>query len=219
MKKFSVGERIPKILQLLKIKYPDAKIALNFENHFQLLVAVVLSAQCTDERVNKVTPALFKRFPSVRDFAKCDIQELERMIYSTGFYKNKAKNIKSAAQKIVEEFGGKVPGLMEELLRLPGIARKSANVILSAGFGLNEGVVVDTHVARVSGLLGLVDMKLSRAKNAVKIEQELMRLVPRRQWGDFAYLIVTHGRRICIARRPKCGICPLNKICPSAFKI
>ncbi len=216
MNKLSASECIPKIIKLLKKQYPDAKIALNFGDHFQLLVAVILSAQCTDERVNKVTPALFKRLPTVRDFAKCDIGELERMVYSTGFYKNKARNIKCAAQKIIEEFEGKVPGSMEELLQLPGIARKSANVILSAGFGKDEGVVVDTHVARVTGLLGLVDMKLSRAKNAVKIERELMRIVPRREWGNFSYLIVTHGRRICIARRPKCPICPLNKICPSA---
>ncbi|MEK7085598.1 MAG: endonuclease III [Patescibacteria group bacterium] len=204
------------IIKLLKKQYPDAKIALNFGDHFQLLVAVVLSAQCTDERVNKVTPALFKRFPTVRDFAKCNIKELERMIYSTGFYKNKARNIKAAAQKIVEEFGGKVPGSMDELLKLPGIARKSANVILEAGFGKVEGITVDTHVCRVSGMLGLVDKKLSRAKNAVKIEQILMKEVPKVSWGIFPHLLVFHGRQICVARHPKCDICPLNKICPSA---
>lgn len=201
---------------MLKIKYPNATIALKFENDFQLLVAVILSAQCTDERVNKVTPILFKRFVNAEDFAKCDISELEKLIYSTGFYKNKAKNIKGAAEKVVKDFGGKVPDNMRDLLTLPGVARKTANVILFEAFGRTEGIVVDTHVARISGLLGLVPKKLSDAKNAVKIEERLMEIVPKKDWGNIAYLFIDHGRAICIARRPKCEICPLSKICPSA---
>ena len=204
------------IIRMLKKQYPDSTIALNYGNTFQLLVAVILSAQCTDVRVNKVTPGLFKRFPEVKNFAECEIEELEKMIYSTGFYKNKAKNIKAAAQKIMAEFNGKVPGRMEDLLGLPGVARKTANVVLSSGFGQNEGIVVDTHVARICGLLGLVPKKLSETKNAVKIEEILMKIIPRSEWANFSFLLIDHGRAICIARKPKCGICPLNKICPSA---
>lgn len=207
---------IVEVVRILRRAYPDAKIALHFGDLWQLLVAVILSAQCTDERVNMVTPALFKRFPRVEDFAECRIGELEKLIYSTGFYKNKAKNIRAAAQMIVADFGGVVPGTMDELLRLPGVARKTANVILGAGFGRSEGIVVDTHVCRISGLLGLVPMAMSRAKNAVAIERELMRVVPRKDWVIFPHLIILHGRRICIARRPRCGECPLNKVCPSA---
>jgi len=177
---------------------------------------VILSAQCTDERVNKVSPPLFKRFAGVEDFAECDLGELEKLIYSTGFYKNKAKNIKGAARMIVNEFGGKVPCDMENLLKLPGVARKTANIILGVGYGKKEGVVVDTHVIRLSGLLGLVSEKLMKSKNAVKIEQELMKIVPKHDWGRISLLLIRHGRRICIARRPKCGECKLNKICPSS---
>lgn len=209
-------KRVLRVIEVLKKTYPEAKIALKFGDKFQLLVAVILSAQCTDKRVNMVTPALFKCFPRVENFAKCDITELEKLIYSTGFYKNKAKNIKAAAVKILAEFGGKMPSIMGDLLKLPGVARKTANVILSSGFDKNEGIVVDTHVCRISGLLGLVSMKLSRTKNAVKIEQRLMDLVPRSDWGNFAHLLIAHGRNICVARRPKCKVCPLNKICPGA---
>lgn len=204
------------IIKILKKEYPGATIALHFGDIFQLLVAVQLSAQCTDERVNKVTPALFKRFPGVKDFAHCDVEELEKLIYSTGFYKNKARNIKGASLKILQEFGGKVPDNMKDLLSLPGVARKTANVVLSAGFGKSEGIVVDTHVARLTGRLGLVSKKWSKAKNAVKIEQKLMVVVPSEDWGIFSYLMIMHGRQVCVARRPKCKICPLNKICPSA---
>ena len=204
------------IIKILKKAYPGTTIALKFGNLFQLLVAVQLSAQCTDERVNKVTPSLFKQFPGVKNFAECNVGELERLIYSTGFYRNKARNIRASAVKILANFGGKVPDNMKDLLSLPGVARKTANVILSAGFGRSEGIVVDTHVARLTGRLGFVSMKLSKAKNAVKIEQELMGLVPREDWGIFSYLMITHGRRICVARTPKCRICVLNKICPSA---
>lgn len=212
----STKAHVTEIIKLLKKQYPNSKIALDYGNLFQLVVAVILSAQCTDVRVNMVTPALFKRFPDVGDFAECDVRELEKLIYSTGFYKNKAKNIKAAAQKIMKNFGGKVPSTMEELLSLPGVARKTANVVLSSGFGRNEGIVVDTHVARICGLLGLVPKKMSEAKNAVKIEKILMELVPRKDWGIFSFLMIDHGRAICIARKPKCEICPLNKICPGA---
>lgn len=208
--------QIREIIKILKKTYPDARIALNFGDNFQLLVAVILSAQCTDKRVNMVTPALFKKYPAVYDFAKALVGDLEKMIYSTGFYKNKAKNIKAAAEKIVADFGGKVPDNMEDLLTLPGVARKTANVVLDSGFGKEEGVVVDTHVCRVSGMLGFVPMALSKAKSAVKIEERLMKIVPRKEWGKFAHLLVSHGRKICVARRPKCKICPLNKLCPSA---
>lgn len=203
-----------KVIELLKKEYPDAKIALTFGNNFQLLVAVILSAQCTDERVNKVTPELFKRFPEVRDFALCDLEELEKLIYSTGFYRNKAKNIKAAAVKILEEFDGKLPGTMIELLKLPGVARKTANVILSEAFKRSEGIVVDTHVCRVSGRLGFVSKKLADNKSAVKIEQELVRRIPKRDWAIFPHLLILHGRKICVARKPKCHLCVLNKICP-----
>jgi len=204
------------ILSILKKTYPHSKIALNFGDTFQLLVAVILSAQCTDVRVNKITPELFKKYPTVKSFANSTTEQLEQKIYSTGFYKNKAKNIQGAAQKIIQDFNGKVPDNMEDLLKLPGVARKTANVILSAAYGKNEGIVVDTHVARISGLLGLCSMKDSKAKKAVKIEKELMTLIPRADWGKFSFMVVDHGRKICIARRPKCKECSLNKICPSA---
>ena len=203
-------------IKILKKEYPSPTIELNYEGVFQLLVAVILSAQCTDERVNKVTPDLFKRYPKVKDFAESNIEELEKLIYSTGFYKNKAKNIKAAAIMICADFNEKVPNNMEDLLKLPGVARKTANVILSAGFGKNEGIVVDTHVCRLSGRLGWVDMELSKKKKAVKIENKLMKIIPKKDWGKIAYLLILHGRKTCIARKPKCKICPLNKICPSA---
>jgi endonuclease-3 len=203
-------------IKILKKEYPSPTIELNYGSIFQLLVAVILSAQCTDKRVNKVTPALFKRYPKVKDFAGSNIEELEKLIYSTGFYKNKAKNIKATAIMICADFNEKVPNNMEDLLKLPGVARKTANVILSAGFGKNEGIVVDTHVCRLSGRLGWVDMELSKKKKAVKIENKLMEIIPKKDWGKIAYLLILHGRKTCIARKPKCKICPLNKICPSA---
>lgn len=209
-------QNILNILKILKKEYPQVRVALNFGNVFQLLVAVILSAQCTDERVNKVTPALFKKYPRVEDFARARLPELEKMIFSTGFYKNKSKNIKGAAMKIVSDFEGRIPSQMEDLLTLPGVARKTANVILHSAFGKNEGIVVDTHVCRVSGRLGLVPMKMSRVKNAVGIERILMEIVPRNEWGNFALRMVFHGRRVCVARGPRCGICALKGVCPSA---
>jgi len=211
-------ERALEVIKLLKKEYPGAKIALKFKSVFQLLVVVILSAQCTDERVNKISPDLFKKFPSIKDFAEADLMDLEKSIYSAGFYKNKAKNIKGAAKMIMDDFKGKVPDSMDDLLKLPGVARKTANVILESGFGKIAGITVDTHVIRLSGLLGFVPAKLQKAKNAVKIEQELMKIVPRKDWGKISHLLIWHGRRICIARSPKCKDCVLNKICPSAFK-
>lgn len=216
-----MNKRLSEIIRLLKKEYPNAGIELSFKKGdlFQLLVAVILSAQCTDVRVNQVTPPLFARFRSVRDFAECDLNELEKMIYSTGFYRNKAKNIKGAAEMIVQKFGGKVPDTMEALLRLPGVARKTANVVMSSGFGKDEGIVVDTHMIRLNGLLDLVPADIVKSKNAVKIEKELMKIVPREDWGRFSHLIVWHGRRVCKARRPECGKCVLSGVCPSSLSI
>lgn len=211
-------KNVSEVISILKKTHPDARIALDFGDTWQLLVAVVLSAQCTDVRVNMVTPPLFKKLPAVADFDECKIEDLEKMIYSTGFYKSKAKNIKGAARMVLGEFGGKVPSTMEELLRLPGVARKTANVILHAGFGKSEGVVVDTHVIRLSGKLKWVPQKLVKTKNAVKIEGNLMKIVPKKDWGRLSHLLIFHGRNICIARRPKCRECTLNKLCPSFEK-
>ncbi|MFA6918320.1 MAG: endonuclease III [Candidatus Gracilibacteria bacterium] len=210
------NERVLGIIKGLRGIYPDVKVELNFGNVWELMVAVILSAQCTDVRVNKVTPELFKKYPTVKSFASCDLRGLEQKIYSIGFFKNKAKNIKATATKIMADFGGKVPSTMAELITLPGVARKTANVILTAGFGKNDGIVVDTHVIRLSGLLGLASTKAVKAKNAVQIEKELMEIVPRSAWGDFSNLLVWHGRRICIARRPQCGKCVISRLCPSS---
>ncbi|MFA5947491.1 MAG: endonuclease III [Candidatus Gracilibacteria bacterium] len=209
-------ERAIEVVKILKKVYPEAKVALYYKTPFQLLVAVILSAQCTDKRVNLVTPVLFKKFPTVKDLANCDLNELEKIIYSTGFYKNKAKNIKLMANEILKDFKGDVPDTMEDLLKLHGVARKTANVILTSVFGKNCGIVVDTHMIRISGLLGLADKKDVSKKNAVNIEKTLMKIIPKKDWGDISFLLVNLGRNVCIARRPKCGICPLNKICPSA---
>lgn len=214
--KDSPAKRVSGIIKGLSRIYPEARTELNFGNIWELMVAVVLSAQCTDVRVNKVTPGLFKKYPSVEAFSEAKIPELEQEIYSTGFYKNKAKNIKAAAQKIVADFGGKVPSDMEKLLTLPGVARKTANVILTSGFGKNEGIVVDTHMIRICGLLGLVPSEAVKTKNAVQIEKELMKIVPKKEWGRFSHLIVWHGRRVCVARRPQCEKCVINKLCPSS---
>ncbi|MDP2643155.1 MAG: endonuclease III [Candidatus Peregrinibacteria bacterium] len=211
-----MNKHISEIIKILEKTYPDAKIELDFGDNFQLLVAVILSAQCTDVRVNKVTPALFEKLPDVRAVAGATLDEIEKFIYSTGFYRAKAKNIKAAAEKILKNFKGKVPSKMDELLTLPGVARKTANVVLSSGFDKDEGIVVDTHVARISGKLGLVEKKMALQKNAVKIEQELMKIVPKSKWGKFSHMIVWHGRRVCFARKPNCKGCPLNKICPSS---
>lgn len=193
--------------------YPNAKCALNFSNVWELLVATILSAQCTDKRVNMVTPSLFKELPSIEAFANVPTRDLEQKIRSTGFFRNKAKNIKAAAQTVIEKFNGEVPDNMEDLVQIPGIARKSANVILYVWYGKNEGVVVDTHVKRISNRLGL-----TKETNPVKIERDLMKLYKQKDWGMLSYYMVEHGRALCKAPTPKCAKCNLNDICPSAKK-
>lgn len=197
----------------MKAHYPQARCALNFHTTFQLLVAVILSAQCTDKRVNTVTEKLFTRYQKPADYAACNLAELEKAVYSTGFYRNKARNIRAAAQIIMEKFQGHVPDNMADLLTLPGVARKTANVVLSVGFGKNEGIVVDTHVSRLCRRLSL-----TAATNAVAVEKDLLPLLPRRQWGKFSHLLIEHGRSTCLARRPQCNRCFLSSICPTAGK-
>ena len=207
-------DRIGPILQALQRTYPDAHTALDHANALQLLVATILSAQCTDARVNLVTPALFARYKTAADFAAADPAELETEIRSTGFFRSKAKRIREAAALLVERHGGNVPDTMDELLQLPGVARKTANVVLGSWFGKAAGVVVDTHVQRVSQRL-----KLTRQKTPEKIEADLMKLVPKEEWIPFSHRLIWHGRRICVARKPKCAICPLGDWCPSKGKV
>jgi len=207
----SAKRRIVKIIRILEKEYPGSRTALRFETPLQILVATILSAQCTDERVNKLTPALFKKYPDAAAFAAADRAELEMDVRPTGFFRNKAKSIIGAAAKIVGDFGGLVPETMAELITLPGVARKTANIVLSSAFGKAEGIAVDVHVKRLSGRLGL-----SRQEDPEKIEQDLLKIVPRKDWLDFNYLLVNHGRRICQARKPKCPECPLAGLCPSA---
>jgi len=203
--------RIGPIVEKLKAQYPDAHCELNHQEPLELLVATILSAQCTDVRVNKVTQSLFKKYKTTMDYAEADPEEFQEDIRSTGFFRNKTKSILSMAQDLVEKHGGNVPDTMEELVALPGVGRKTANVVLGNAFGKNEGVVVDTHVTRISNKL-----KLTNKKDAVKIEQDLVKLVPREDWALFSHLLIWHGRDICPARRPKCEICPLNSLCPGA---
>jgi endonuclease-3 len=204
-------ERIGPIIEKLKATYPGATCALTHENPLQLLVATILSAQCTDARVNLVTRDLFRKYRTAEDFARANQSELEQEIKPTGFFRNKTKSILGMAQAVVTRHGGKVPATMEELVRLPGVGRKTANVVLGTAFGLNEGVVVDTHVARLTNRL-----RLTRQSDPVKIEQDMMKLVPRDEWTNFSHLLIHHGRQICEARKPKCEICPLNELCPSS---
>lgn len=191
--------------------FPDAHCELDFTNPFQLLVATILSAQCTDRRVNMVTPALFAAFPDARALARAPLGEVEELVHSTGFFRAKARNLVGMANALVEDHGGEVPDDMDSLVRLPGVGRKTANVILGNAFGKSEGVVVDTHVQRVSARLGL-----TTGSDPVKIEHQLMELFPRERWTMLSHLLVFHGRRICEARRPRCWECPLRDICPSA---
>ena len=202
---------INEIIILLQNEYPNAKTALLFSNPWELLVSTILSAQCTDAVVNQITPALFARFRTPREYVEADIEELERLIHSCGFYRNKAKNIQGAARKIRDNFGEKVPSTMDELITLPGVARKTANVVLYNAFGVIEGIAVDTHVKRLSNLLAL-----SFEHNPDRIEKDLMAIIPHEQWGNITHLLIEHGRKICIARRPRCNQCVLVKLCPSA---
>jgi endonuclease-3 len=206
----SKKQRALEVLVVLKRLYPDATCSLNYETPVQLLVATILSAQCTDERVNKVTPALFTRYPDAKALAYADREELEKLVHSTGFYRNKAKNIQGACLKIMEEFGGEVPQQMEQLLSLAGVARKTANVVLAHAFGIIQGVTVDTHVKRLSQRLGL-----TKETDPVKIERELMKLLPQADWENFSISIIYHGRAVCNARKPICSNCDLAHICPS----
>jgi endonuclease-3 len=198
-----------KNVKALRAEYPAAECALVHDNPLELLIATILSAQCTDERVNIVTKELFQKYGTAEDFARAPLADLERAIQSTGFFRNKAKNIKGCCQQLVEQHGGEVPRDLEALVVLPGVGRKTANVVLGTAFGIPSGVVVDTHVTRLSQRLGL-----TRHTDAVKIEQDLMNLLPRKEWIDFSHRLIHHGRRICIARRPKCEQCVLAKWCP-----
>lgn len=200
------------ILELLKKTYPQATCTLDYQTPLQLLVATILSAQCTDARVNQVTPNLFKRFPDAISFAHGDLAELEQLIRSTGFYRNKAKNIQGACTLIVNKFAGEVPQTMSELLTLPGVARKTANVVLAHGFGIIEGVTVDTHVKRLSKRL-----ELSLQEKPEKIESDLMQLLPQPEWENFSIHLIYHGRAVCKAKKPDCGDCIIAHLCPSAL--
>jgi len=201
-------KRVKEIIKRLKKTYPDAKIALNFKNPLQLLIATILSAQCTDERVNEVTKDLFKKYKTAKDFAEADLDELAEDIKSTGFYRQKAKYIKECCKILVEKYNGEVPKTMEELLELPGVARKTANIVLANAYGIVEGIPVDTHVRKVSQRLGIVS-----SKQPEKMEKELMEIVPKKDWFAFPYLIQAHGRKICLGRKPKCEECILKDLC------
>lgn len=203
--------RTEQIVARLKQKYPNSECSLGFKTIHQLMVATILSAQCTDERVNQITPGLFKKYKSVKAFAEADIEELQQDVFTAGFYVNKAKAIKTSAQQLVAEFKGKIPRTIAELTKLTGIGRKTASVILGVGYGLAEGIVVDTHVWRIAALLGLTNQK-----NAVKIERDLMELVAPDNWIIYSHLMIDHGRAVCVARRPKCAECMLAELCPSA---
>jgi endonuclease-3 len=203
-------ERVKEIIRRLQREYPDAQCALNHTNAFELLIATILSAQCTDERVNKVTANLFRKYRSPADFAAANQSELERDIHSTGFFRNKAKNIIAASRQIMERFGGRVPDKMEDLLSLPGVARKTANVVLGCAFGIADGIVVDTHVARLSQRLGL-----TKNNAPEKIERDLMQIIPKRHWVMFSHWLIHHGRKVCKARKPDCSNCVLADLCPS----
>jgi endonuclease-3 len=200
---------VPVMLKVLKKAYPDADCSLDHANPFQLLAATILSAQCTDERVNMVTPALFKKYPGPAEMAKAPLADLEKLVHSTGFYKNKALSLKEASREITEKFGGKVPRSMDQLLTLRGVARKTANVVLGSAYGIAAGVVVDTHVKRLAFRLGL-----TRETDPGKIEQDLMKAVPRQDWIWFAHSLVLHGRAVCDARKPLCAECQLKAVCP-----
>ena len=206
-------ERLNKIIEGLRNTYPDAHCELDFQTPFQLIIATILSAQCTDKRVNIVTRDLFKKYRSPADLAKANPEELEQEIKSTGFYRNKAKNIRAMAKDLVEKYGGKVPSSMAALTGLAGVGRKTANVVLGNAFGINEGIVVDTHVMRLTKRL-----KLSSHTEPEKIEQDLMKLVPQSQWTNFSHWLIWHGRRRCYARNPDCAGCEIGALCPSRGK-
>ena len=205
--------RVAKVIEFLEKKYPDAKTALTYSNPLEMLVATMLSAQTTDARVNIVTQKLFKKYRTPEDYANTNLKELEQDIRSTGFYHNKARNLQKCCQMLVEKFDSQVPKTMEELVELPGVARKTANIVLNNFYGIIAGIAVDTHVHRISQRLGLTENE-----DATKIEQDLMKITPMEKWMNLTDLLIFHGRQVCIARKPKCDICVLNKICPCAFE-
>ncbi len=204
------NRNFPKILAELKRLYPDVRCFLHYTTPFQLLCAVILSAQCTDERVNLVAPGLWKAFPTPEKMAQAKLSEIEKLIKSTGFYHNKAKNLKGCAQTLLADFGGKIPQTIEEFVTVPGVGRKTANVVLGEVYGISEGVTVDTHVTRLSNRLGL-----TKHQDAVKIERDLIRLVPKDEWLTISHRLIQHGRKVCDARKPLCGTCTLAKWCPT----
>lgn len=210
----NVKDRTTEIIRRLKKAYPDAHCALNHTNAFELLIATILSAQCTDAMVNIVTSDLFRKYRGPEDYVKVSQKELERDIHSTGFFRNKAKNIQAACRRIIEVYHGEIPRTMDEILTLGGVARKTANVVLGNAFGISSGIVVDTHISRLSQRLGL-----TKNKTPEKIERDLVELVPKKHWVMFPHWVIYHGRQICHARKPKCGECVLSNICPSAFKV
>ena len=205
-------KRAAQIVRVLGKTYPNAKIALMYQNDIQLLVAVILSAQCTDKKVNEVTALLFKKYKTAKDFASAKQAIFEKEIYQTGFYRAKAKNIIAACKKIETAFGGRLPRTMENMLTLPGVARKTANVVLGNAYGIVEGIAIDTHMIRLSQRMGF-----TKQTDPVKIEKKLMALFPKKQWFELTYMLINHGRAICEAKKPKCAECPLNKLCPSAL--
>jgi endonuclease III len=207
-----IQERAPEITRILSEAYPDAKVALNFSNPLEMLVATILSAQCTDEKVNEVTATLFAKYRTAEDYLKVPEDELKADIKPTGFYNQKATSIREACRRIVEVYGGRVPDTMEDLITLRGVARKTANIVLGNAFGKVEGIAVDTHVKRLANRLGF-----SQESDPDKIERDLMRSIPRERWFDFTYVLIDHGRAVCAARKPKCEICPVNHLCPSSL--
>ena len=207
-------EYVTELITRLRAAYPDAHCALDYETPIQLLVAVILSAQCTDERVNLTTPGLFARYPTVEALAAADPAEMEALVRPTGFYRNKARHIRETAARLLAVYGGDVPPEMDALLTLPGVARKTANVVRGEIYGLADGVTVDTHVKRLAGRLGL-----TRETDPVKVERDLMALIPHESWIEIAHLLIWHGRRVCAARKPNCAACTLNDLCPSAFVV
>jgi endonuclease-3 len=207
-----IEDRTPEIVRILSEAYPDAKVALRFSNALEMLVATILSAQCTDEKVNEVTAALFQKYRTAKDYLKVPEAELKADIKPTGFFNQKATSIREACRRIVEAYDGRVPDTMEDLITLRGVARKTANIVMGNAYGKVEGVAVDTHVKRLANRLGFSDQA-----DPDKIEQDLMRLIPRERWFDFTYVLIDHGRSICVARRPRCEECPVNRLCPSSL--
>ena len=210
MTKITLKNKVKQIITILNEKYPEPKCALEHITPWQLLVATILSAQCTDKRVNMITPALFKKFPTIESFAEADIKELEKYIHSAGFYHNKAKNIINCATELLNQYNGVLPQTIDELTKLPGVGRKTANVLLGNAFGINEGIVVDTHVSRLSQKIGL-----TQNTDPEKIEKDLMKIVEKKHWTDFSHWLILHGRETCIARRPKCENCIISAQCDS----